>query len=108
MAAIEPGESAADDVLRVPEAVGGGGVDPVDPELERAVDRRARLLVFLGSPAELPVAPSNRPGAEADPRDLETGVAQLRRHDACLIHVLSFHQRAIRDQRLHAIELVGT
>jgi hypothetical protein len=32
-------ERAPDNLFGVPEAVGGGGVDPVDAKLERAVDR---------------------------------------------------------------------
>jgi hypothetical protein len=38
-AILESLERAPDDPLRATEAVGGGGVDPVDAELERAVDR---------------------------------------------------------------------
>src|SRR5665213_1286918 len=59
------------------EPVGGCGVDPVDPVLEGAVDRGDRLLVVLGAPAELPATAADRPGAEADPGDLESGAAKL-------------------------------
>ena len=76
-ALLESLEGAPDDQLRVAEAVGGGGVDPVDAELERAVDRGDRVVVLLWSPAELPPAAPDRPGAEADGGDLEAGRPQL-------------------------------
>jgi hypothetical protein len=82
-------DRAADDLLGVAEAVGGGGVDPVDAELERAVDRLDRLLVILRAPAELPATAADRPGAEANAGDLQTGVPQLSRLEPCLLHDFS-------------------
>src|SRR5439155_12719572 len=78
----------ADDLLGAAEAVGSGGVDPVDAQLERPVDRRDRLLVLLRAPAELPAAAADSPRAEADAGDLETGMAQLRCRELCLLHCL--------------------
>jgi hypothetical protein len=58
-------EGASDDLLGVTEAVGGGRVDPVDPVLQRVVDRSDRWLVVLRTPAVLPIPAADRPGAEA-------------------------------------------
>ena len=66
-----------DDLLRAAEPVPGRGVDPVDAEVERPVDRRDGLLVVLRSPAEFPSAAADRPGAEADPGDLHAGRARV-------------------------------
>jgi hypothetical protein len=46
-----PFQRAADDLLRVAEAVCGCGVDPVDPKFECVMDRGDRLLVLLGPPS---------------------------------------------------------
>ena len=62
-------ERAADDLLRVAEPVDRRGVDPVDAPLDRVADRRDRLVVVDGPPAELPRA-ADRPRAEPDRRDL--------------------------------------
>jgi len=70
-------QRASDDRLGVPEAVGGGGVDPADSLFEGVVKRGDRLLVFLGSPAEFPASSADRPGAEPDAGDLEAGIAEL-------------------------------
>src|SRR5581483_8210820 len=79
-------ECTADDLLGATEAVGGGGVDPVDAVLERVVDRGDRLLVVLRSPAELPAAATDRPRAEPDAGDLKAGIAELGRFECCLVH----------------------
>jgi hypothetical protein len=63
----------------VTEAIGGGGVDPVDAQFEGVMNRGDRLVVFLGLPAELPASTADRPGAEADAGDLKAGVAELGR-----------------------------
>src|SRR5205085_11882571 len=76
---VEAGERAADDLLGVAEAVLGGGVDPVDAELERAVDGGDRLVVVLLAPAPVVLRAADRPGAEADAADLEAGAAKLGR-----------------------------
>ena len=79
---VEARDRAPDDLFRVPEAVLGRGVDPVHPELERPMDGRDRFLVLLRAPAPLEAAAADRPGAEADTRDLharraEGGCAEL-------------------------------
>jgi hypothetical protein len=55
----------------VPEAVRGGGIDPVDAQLKGALDRSNEILVLLWSPT----AASGSPSAEADAGDLQTGVS---------------------------------
>ena len=63
-------EGAPHDLFGAAEAVHGRRVDPVDPELHRAPDRRDGLVVVDLSPAE-PPGPSDRPGAE--PHDAQIG-----------------------------------
>ena len=79
-------QRATDDLLGAAEAVGGGGVNPIDPLLERAVDRGDRLLIVLRTPAELPVPAADRPRAEADAGDLEARLAELCCLECCLVH----------------------
>jgi hypothetical protein len=76
---LEAGEGATDDLLGAAEAVGGGGVDPVDAQLERPLDRGDRVAVLLRPPAELPAGAADRPSAEPDAGDLEPGRAELNR-----------------------------
>ena len=79
-------QRAADDLLGAAEAVRGRGVDPVDPELQRPVDGRDRLVILLWSPAELPATAADGPGAEADAADLQAGLAQRTGPELCLLH----------------------
>ena len=69
-----PLERLADDFLRVAQAVGGRGVDPVDPRVEAGLDGRDRFVVVLRPPAEVP-RPADGPRAEADRGEVEVGVA---------------------------------
>ena len=71
------GERLRHHLLGAAEAVDGGRVNPVDAEVEGAVDGRDRVAVVLRPPAELPAAAPERPGAEADARDLQVRVAEL-------------------------------
>ena len=59
-------ESLSDDRLAMAESVGGGGVNPVDAQIEGAMDGFDGEGVVLGPPAEGPAAAADRPGAEAD------------------------------------------
>src|SRR2546426_403052 len=84
--AVEPGQRFGHDALRLAEAVRGCGVDPVDPKIQRAVNRRNGLLVVLGAPAELPTTAADGPGTEPHPGDLHTGVPQPAGLELCLLH----------------------
>jgi hypothetical protein len=63
---VEAGDRAADDLLGVAEAVLGRRVDPVDAELERAMDRGDRVVVVLVAPTPVVLRAAERPGAETD------------------------------------------
>jgi hypothetical protein len=65
------GDRAADEHLVRERAVHVGGVEEGDAELERAVDRRDRL-VLVARPVEI----GHPHAAEADPRDLEALCAE--------------------------------
>ena len=56
----------ADDFFGVAEAVDGGGIDPVDAEVEGAVNGRDGFAVILRAPGEFPVAAADRPCAKAN------------------------------------------
>jgi hypothetical protein len=66
----------ADDLLRVAEAIDGGGVDPVDPGVEGPVHGSDGLVVVLGSPAEGPRA-TDRPRTDADRGDARAVAAEV-------------------------------
>src|SRR3954471_6984313 len=72
----ERGDRPPDDLLGVAEAVGGGGFDPVDAELDGVMDRGDRVVVVLAAPTGRPLA-ADRPGADADGRDVHAGAAEL-------------------------------
>src|SRR5207245_6601125 len=63
-------------LLRVAEAVHGGGVDPVDAALDGMPDGGHRLGVVLAAPAEGPSGPADGPGAEAHAADLHARRSQ--------------------------------
>ena len=65
LAARNVPQRPADDFLGMAEAVDGGGVDPVEAELDRAPNRGDRVRVVLRSPSEPPFA-ADGPGAQAD------------------------------------------
>src|SRR5208282_4682249 len=58
-------EGSGDYLLRMPQAVNGGRVDPVDSGVQRSVDRHDRLGVVLRAPTKIPAPSANRPGAHA-------------------------------------------
>ena len=66
-----------DDLFGVAEAVDGGGVDPVDAELDGAVDGGDGVVVVLRAPGEGPVAAADGPCAEADGGEVQIRVAKL-------------------------------
>ena len=70
------GECAADHLLGVAEAIGGGGVDPVDADVERAADGGDRIGVVLRAPAGGPFGAADRPRAEAEAGDGHVGKAE--------------------------------
>ncbi len=70
-------ERAADDFFRVAEAVDGRGVNPVDTEIEGAMDGGDGFVVVLGAPCEFPVSAADGPCAESDGGEVEVGVAEL-------------------------------
>ncbi len=47
-------ESARDDLFRVTQAVDGGGVDPVDAQFQRAMNRGDGIRIILRAPGEFP------------------------------------------------------
>src|SRR5437016_3347649 len=65
------------DFLGMAHSINRGGVDPVNTELERAMNRPDRLRVILLAPAKLPTRSADGPGAKADRRDEQVGVAEL-------------------------------
>src|SRR5437870_10503947 len=60
------------------EPVRGRRVDPVDPHLDRVLDRRHRFRIVLGTPSESPLA-ADGPGPETHYRDVESRIAQSSR-----------------------------
>src|SRR5206468_731144 len=82
-------QHATDDLLRVAEAVRRGRIYPIDPVLERAVDRVDRLLVILGPPTELPSTAPDLPCPEPDPSDLKPRRSQL---PGCQLRLLHRHR----------------
>jgi 2,5-diamino-6-(ribosylamino)-4(3H)-pyrimidinone 5'-phosphate reductase len=59
------------------EPVNGGGVDPIDPQIEGAPDRLDGLMVILGAPTERPATASHGPGAQANGGQSQVGPAKL-------------------------------
>src|SRR6267142_3661450 len=62
-------QRAGHDFFRVAGAIDGGGINPVDSEFQRAMNRRDGRVVILGAPGELPARAADGPGAEAYRRD---------------------------------------
>src|SRR5687768_5792248 len=69
-------QQTADQFLRMAETVHGGGVDPVDAQLEGVTHGRKGSGVILRTPAEGPTTAADGPGAEADGRDLQSTRAE--------------------------------
>src|SRR5581483_8463073 len=70
-------EGLPEDLLRLAPAVAVGGVEEVDPGVERARDELVRLLlVDREVETDRGLAAPERHGAEREPRDEETGVPE--------------------------------
>src|SRR5437870_1965669 len=63
-----------DDFLGVAHSINGGRVDPVNAELERAMNRSDGRLVILLTPTKLPTGSTNSPGTKANWCDEQIGV----------------------------------
>src|SRR5438552_13244271 len=72
-------QRASDDFLGVAQAVNGGGVDPVDAELQRAVNCGDGIGVVLRTPGKFPATATESPSAKADARNVDVGVSQFSR-----------------------------
>src|SRR5271166_2031087 len=84
------GKGSGDDLLRMPEAIDCGCVDPVDPARHGVTDRGHGVPVVLAAPADRPIA-ANHPGPEAHARNLHVGRPELpNRKCAFTDHGLSF------------------
>ena len=69
-------EGSANHLFRVAEAVDGGCIDPVDSQIEGAMDGGDGFVVVLGAPGVFPVATADGPGAKANRRELKVRVAK--------------------------------
>src|SRR2546423_8907698 len=80
-------EKTPNHFLGMTESVNGGGIDPVDAQLDGVIHGSDRIIVVLRSPRERPAAAANCPGAHSDACDVHVGGAELpnrkrRDHDA--------------------------
>ncbi len=96
----------ADDFLRVAEPVDGRGVDPVQPVLDRAANRRDGIGIVLRSPPESPFA-ADRPRAKADGGEVREwnyreGVLGTL---PCLGSLSQTHQK--REQKIRSSEVIS-
>ena len=69
-------QGTSDHFLGMPQAVDGGGVDPVDAEVKRAMDGGDGVVIVLRTPGILPVTASDGPRAKANGSQLHAGVAE--------------------------------
>ena len=69
-------DGAANHFFRVAEAVDGRRVDPVDAQIEGAMNGGDGFVVVLWAPGEFPVAAADGPCAKADGGELKIGVAE--------------------------------
>src|SRR5215212_3609705 len=72
-------QSLRSELLGVAETVDGGGIYPVNPQLDSPPYGADSLVVVLRSPGGGPAAPAYRPGTEAYWRDLHPRLAELYR-----------------------------
>ncbi len=81
-------ECACDDLLGMSQAIHGRGVNPVDAEFKRFMNRGDGIVIVLGSPGKLPVATADCPGTEPDGCEFHIRVTKL-----LFVHalILRFH-----------------
>src|SRR5260370_2983981 len=81
------------DFLGMAHSVNGRSVDPVNAQLERAMNRGDRSVVILFAPTKLPARSADTPGAKADRCDEQVGITELLLFHIILLefrfHVLS-------------------
>src|SRR6266576_2639121 len=53
--------------------------DPVDTQLQRAMDRRDRILVLLRTPGKFPACPADGPGTKTHRRNVQIGIPKFSR-----------------------------
>jgi hypothetical protein len=63
-------QSARNYFFGVADAVDGGGVDPVDAELEGALNRADGITIVLRAPSKIPARAADGPGSVAYERDV--------------------------------------
>ncbi len=85
----EVGERPADDLLAGAVGVDVGGVEEVDPGLQRLPDQRARGLLVEGPLVHAPVGQTVGHAAQTDPRDVQARRTEL--------HVLHRCRSCLRD-----------
>ena len=76
------------DFLRMAHSVNGRSVDPVNAQLERAMNRGDGSFVILFAPTKLPTRSTDSPRAKADWCDEQVGVTELLRFH---INFFEFH-----------------
>src|SRR5262249_43118024 len=74
-AVAHPFEGAGDDLLRVAQAVDGGGVDPVDAGVQRLAAGGDGGAGVLRPPGEFPAGSADGPGPEADRGDEQVRIS---------------------------------
>ena len=76
-------QCAGNDFFRMAQAVDGGGVDPIDAKLKRAMNRGNGVRIILVAPGKFPAGTANGPRSKTDGRDLEVRVSELARFHSC-------------------------
>ena len=71
------GQCLGNNFFGMSESVNGGGIDPVYTLFKRTMNRCDRISILLVSPAKLPTAAANRPGAKTDRSNFEVRVAKF-------------------------------
>ena len=77
-----PLERFGDNLFRVAEAVDGGGIDPVDAEVEGAMDGVYGVVVVLRAPGELPI-PSPGSNVPSPFKSIQIGTSYIGPSGVC-------------------------